>query len=80
MVTTGARIGEILALRGEDLHPAAASATLAICGTLVQVKGQGGFRRPWTKSGAGYRMIVLRRSAVGMLPARKLVAAENLHR
>jgi integrase len=79
MLATGARIGEILALRWEDLDLAAASPTLTICGTLVQVKGKGVFRQAWTKSDAGYRMIVLPRFAVGMLMARKLVAADNPH-
>jgi integrase len=77
MLATGARIGEILALRWEDLDLAAAGPTLTICGTLVQVKGKGVFRQEWTKSDAGYRMIVLPRFAVGMLLARKLVAADN---
>ncbi len=79
MLATGARIGEILALRWEDLNLAAARPTLTICGTLVYVKGQGIFRQPWTKSDAGYRMLVLPRFAVGMLMARKLTAADNPH-
>lgn len=79
MLATGARIGEILALRWEDLDLAAERPTLTICGTLVFVKGQGLFRQPWTKSDAGYRMVVLPRFAVGMLLARKLSAAENPH-
>ncbi|MFJ8582635.1 tyrosine-type recombinase/integrase [Micromonospora sp. NPDC093277] len=79
MLATGARIGEILALRWEDLDLAAERPTLTICGTLVFVKGQGFFRQPWTKSDAGYRMVVLPRFAVGMLLARKLVAADNPH-
>jgi integrase len=79
MLATGARIGEILALRWEDLDLAATCPTLTICGTLVQVKGNGVFRQAWTKSDAGYRMIVLPRFAVGMLLARKLGAADNPH-
>ncbi|WP_328534798.1 site-specific integrase [Micromonospora zamorensis] len=79
MLATGARIGEILALRWEDLDLAAKRPTLTICGTLVFVKGQGFFRQPWTKSDAGWRMVVLPRFAVGMIMARKLVAADNPH-
>ena len=79
MLATGARIGEILALRWEDLDLAAARPTLTICGTLVYVKGHGIFRQPWTKSDAGYRMLVLPRFAVGMLMARKVTAADNPH-
>jgi integrase len=77
MLATGARIGEILALRWEDLDLAAERPTLTICGTLVYVKGKDFFRQEWTKSDAGYRMIVLPRFAVGMLLARKLVASDN---
>jgi integrase len=77
MLATGARIGEILALRWEDLDLAAERPTLTICGTLVYVKGKGLFRQEWTKTDAGYRMLVLPRFAVGMLLARKLVAADN---
>ncbi|WP_130334529.1 tyrosine-type recombinase/integrase [Micromonospora kangleipakensis] len=79
MLATGARIGEILAVRWEDLDLAAERPTLTVCGTLVFVKGQGFFRQPWTKSDAGYRIVVLPRFAVGMLLARKLVAADNVH-
>ncbi|WP_018588844.1 tyrosine-type recombinase/integrase [Salinispora arenicola] len=79
MLATGARIGEILALRWEDLNLAAERPTLTICGTLVFVKGKDFFRQPWTKSDAGYRMITLPRFAVGMLLARKVIAADNPH-
>jgi integrase len=79
MLATGARIGEILALRREDLDLAAARPTLTICGTLVYVKGQGTFRQPWTKSDAGYRILVLPRFAVGMLMTRNVTAANNPH-
>lgn len=44
MLATGSRIGEILALRWEDLDLAGERPTLTICGTLVFVKGQGFFR------------------------------------
>ncbi|MFE9187811.1 tyrosine-type recombinase/integrase [Micromonospora haikouensis] len=79
MLATGARIGEILALRWADLDLATERPTLTICGTLVFVTGQGFFRQPWTKSDAGYRTVVLPRFAVGMLLARKLDAADNSH-
>lgn len=79
MLATGARIGEILALRWEDLDLAAERPTLTVCGTVVYVKGKGFFRQEWTKSDAGYRMIVLPRFAVGMLMARKLTVPGNAH-
>jgi integrase len=77
MLATGVRIGEVLALRWSDLDLAATRPTLMISGTLVFVKGRGLFRQDWTKSDAGYRMIVLPRFAVGMLLARKVGAADN---
>lgn len=46
MLATGTRIGEILALSGEDLDRAPSVPTLTICGTLVFVKSQGFFRQP----------------------------------
>ena len=50
---------------------------MTIGGTIVFVTGKGFFRQPWTKSDAGYRTVVLPRFAVGMLLARKLIAADN---
>ncbi|QSB17551.1 site-specific integrase [Natronosporangium hydrolyticum] len=79
MLATGARIGEILALRWEDLDLGADRPTLTICGTIVYVKGKGFFRQEWTKSHASYRTVILPRFAVAVLMGRKLVAAENAH-
>ncbi|PZF85851.1 tyrosine-type recombinase/integrase [Micromonospora deserti] len=79
MLATGARIGEILALRWEDLDLAAERPTLTICGTIVYLKGKGFFRQEWTKTDAGFRTVVLPRFAVGMLMGRKLNAADNPH-
>ncbi|MBB2943212.1 integrase [Actinoplanes lutulentus] len=79
MLATGARIGEILAVRWSDLDLSKSRPVLTISGTLVYVKGRGVFRQGWTKSEAGYRTIVLPGFAVGMLLARKLTAAENEH-
>jgi integrase len=79
LLATGARIGEVLAVRWEDLDLAAARPTLTISGTIVYVKGKGFFRQAWTKSDAGYRTIVLPHFAVAMLLARKLTATGNPH-
>ncbi|NIL59525.1 site-specific integrase [Salinispora arenicola] len=79
LFATGARIGEILALRWEDVDLAAEQPTLTICGTIVYVKGKGFFRQGWTKTDAGYRNVVLPRFAVGMLMARKITAVDNPH-
>lgn len=77
MLATGARIGETLALRWEDLDLAVERPTLTICGTLIYIKGKGVVRQNWTKTDAGYRMLVLPNFAVGMLLARKLSASDN---
>jgi integrase len=77
MLATGARIGEILALRWEDLDLAVEHPVLTICGTIIYIKGKGFFRQEWTKTNAGYRSVVLPRFAVGMLIARKITAADN---
>ena len=77
MLATGARIGETLALRWEDIDLAAEQPTVTICGTIVYLKGRGFFRQEWTKSEAGFRTVVLPRFAVAMLMARKLAAADN---
>lgn len=79
MLATGARIGEILAVRWEDVDLGAEHPTVTICGTIVYLKGKGFFRQEWAKSDAGYRTVVLPRFAVGMLMARKLAAADNPH-
>jgi integrase len=71
LLATGARIGEVLALRWCDIDlTMPATPTLTICGTLVYLKGKGVFRQPWTKSTAGYRTLILPRFAVHMLRQR----------
>jgi integrase len=79
LFATGARIGEVLALRWEDVDLAAKHPTLTICGTIVYVNGKGFFRQEWPKTAAGYRIVVLPRFAVAMLLARKITAVDNPH-
>ena len=77
MLATGARIGEVLAVRWDDLYFGAERSTLTISGTLVYLKGQGVARQDWTKSDAGFRTLVLPNFAVGMLLSRKVAASVN---
>lgn len=79
LLATGARIGEVLAIRWSDLDLHATPASLTISGTLVYVKGKGLFRQAWTKSNAGYRTVFLPKFAVEMLLRRKTAAVQNVH-
>ncbi|MFI6078895.1 tyrosine-type recombinase/integrase [Actinoplanes sp. NPDC051343] len=74
LLATGARIGEILAIRWQDLDLDSRPTTLTISGTLVYVKGKGLFRQDWTKTDAGFRVVVLPQFATRML-ARRLQGA-----
>jgi integrase len=79
LLATGARIGEILALRWNDLDLDPAAPTVTICGTLVYLKGIGLFRQEWTKSEAGFRIVVLPRFAVTVLARRQKARTDNDH-
>lgn len=58
MLGTGVRIGELLALRWEDVSLDRAS-TVTVCGTAVSVNGSGFVRQSWPKSKAGFRTLIL---------------------
>jgi integrase len=77
LLATGARIGEVLAVRWEDLDLSVPRPTLTFSGTLVFVKGRGTFRQSWTKTDAGYRTVILPRFAVDILLARQVAATAN---
>ena len=70
LLATGARIGEILAIRWHDLDLDSPTATLTIRGTLVHVKGKGLFRQDSTKTDAGFRIIVIPQFAIDVLRRR----------
>ena len=77
LLATGARIGEILAIRWQDLDLDSPTTTLTISGTLVYVKGKGLFRQGWTKTDAGFRIVVLPQFATRMLLRRRQSAVVN---
>jgi integrase len=79
LLATGARIGEILALRWHDLDLTGLEPTVTISGTLVFVKGHGLFRQDWTKSDAGFRTVILPQFAVDMLVRRHAADTGNDH-
>ena len=77
LLATGARIGEILAIRWQDLDLESHAATLTISGTLVYVKGKGVFRQEWTKTDAGFRIVVLPNFASDVLLRRRQTVVSN---
>jgi len=77
LLATGARIGEVLAIRWSDAELAGTSPVVTLSGTLVYLRGKGLFRQGWTKSDAGYRMVSLPKFAVDVLKRRQAEAKPN---
>ncbi|MCZ4539856.1 tyrosine-type recombinase/integrase [Dietzia maris] len=82
MLATGCRIGELLALRWDDVDLASTPPTVTISGTLVRLEGtkaEGGglIRQPMTKTSSGYRTVALPRFAVDALMAVKVNAPRS---
>lgn len=83
-LATGARIGELLALRWCDVDLEAVPPTATICGTLVRLPGRaadgGGLvRQAHTKTDAGWRIVALPGFAVATLLRLKVAAESNAH-
>ncbi|MGL5819272.1 MAG: site-specific integrase [Phycicoccus sp.] len=70
MLATGTRLGEVLAVRWDEVDLDAA--TVDITSTLIRVTGRGLIRKP-TKSEAGIRTLVVPSWCVAMLRARTAV-------
>jgi integrase len=79
MLATGARIGEILALRWADIDLDAARPTATINGTIKTEPGKGTYRKASPKSDASVRTVVLPDFAIAMLQRRRSAALENPH-
>ncbi|ANC31472.1 tyrosine-type recombinase/integrase [Isoptericola dokdonensis] len=78
LLATGARIGEVLALRWSDVD-LGKEPTVRICGTLVHVDGQGWIRKPKTKTGED-RVLELPPFAVESLMRRRVeIVLPNVH-
>lgn len=54
-LATGARIGEVLAIRWQDIDLEAEPPTITIAGTVVMEKGRGAYRQDHPKTKAGFR-------------------------
>ena len=71
MLSTGARIGEALALRWCDIDLDSAPPTLTISGTIVEESGRPPYRKDSPKTKAGYRTLILPNHAVSVLKRRR---------
>lgn len=74
-LATGARIGEVLAIRWQDVNLEAEPPTITISGTVVMEKGRGAYRQDHPKTKAGFRTMKVPPFAVQTLRRKK--AAEQ---
>jgi integrase len=77
MLATGARIGEILAVRWVHVALDATRPTLTINGTIKTEPGKGTYRKASPKSDASVRTVVLPDFAIAVLRRRRAAAREN---
>lgn len=70
-LATGARTGELLALRWEDVQIDTSPFTIEISGTLVEQEGVPVFRKPSPKTAAGHRTLILPAHAAQVLRRRR---------
>ncbi|QKS13910.1 tyrosine-type recombinase/integrase [Curtobacterium sp. Csp1] len=71
LMATAIRTGELLAIRWEDVDLGADDPTVLICGTVVQVRGEGLQRQPHPKNASHFRRLKLAPFAVAMLLRRR---------
>lgn len=77
MLATGARIGEVLALRWLDAALDATRPNLTINGTIKTEPGKGTYRKTSPKSDASVRTVVLPDFAIAVLKRRLAAAGED---
>lgn len=77
MLATGCRIGEILALRWQDLDLEAQPPTLTVRGTIKTEKGRSTYRKPTPKSDSSRRTLILPPFALEMLRHRRTASRAN---
>ncbi|MCZ4499726.1 MAG: Site-specific integrase [Marmoricola sp.] len=79
MLGTGCRVGEVLALRWADVDLDSSAPTVTISGTVVTENGRGTYRKPRTKTDAGFRTLVLPPFVVDLLRRRRAECPTNKH-
>lgn len=79
MLGTGCRIGEVLALRWEDVDLESTPPTATVTGTLVTLPGEGVVRQDHPKTATSRRTIVLPRFTVAALLHRQVEGWPNPH-
>lgn len=77
MLATGARIGEVLALRWSDLTLDSDRPHLSINGTIKTEPGRGTYRKPTPKSDSSVRAVALPPFAVAVLKGRRMASSDN---
>lgn len=77
MLATGARIGEVLALRWADVALGAVRPNLTISGTIKTEPGKGTYRKTSPKSDSSVRAVVLPDFAIAVLRRRQAALREN---
>lgn len=79
MLATGCRIGEVCALRWDDVDLSTSPATATIRGTVVRIAGLGLIRQPTPKTAAAHRTVTLPRFAADTLLRRQVQGWPNPH-
>lgn len=74
LLGTGARIGEVLALRWQDVNLSGEVGKVTITGTIVEPRKGPKFRQPYTKTDSGVRVIPVPRFCVDVLLRRRVLS------
>lgn len=77
LLGTGLRIGEVCALRWDDVDLGAEHPSIVVSGTVVRVKGKGLTRQAHPKTSSGFRRLILPAFVVETLFRRQVEAQPN---
>lgn len=73
MLATGSRVGEVLALRWEDIDLSSRIPTVTITGTIIEPRHGPKYRQPYPKSAGSIRQIPIPQFAVEVLLRRQII-------